>query len=178
RQHDDERDRLLEGRLEHPGGERGREVADAARRGVEQRPAGAREHADHEVEDQPGHPERGDREESDQDEAADVAEAAGSGLVLVHLSIPSLANIVMAWVVDPAARPVMPTARRRRSYCRCYRPGRQSRRGVAGRVRRGRGLGYASPDSETCPLEKGCPSISMPLANRPDPWKSAGIRAT
>src|SRR5690606_5240000 len=102
----------------------------AACRGIEQWPAGAREHADHEVEHQPGHPERGDREESDEDEAADVTQAAGSGLVLVHVSVPSVADIVMAWVVDPTVHPAMPAAGRERGYCRRNRPARQSRRGA------------------------------------------------
>src|SRR5690606_12658603 len=100
------------------GRQRGGEVADRPCRGVEQRPACAREHADHEVEHEPRHPEGGDGKESDEDETADVAQAAGSGLVLVHLSIPSVANIVMAWVVLPAARLAMPAAGRHRAYCR------------------------------------------------------------
>src|SRR5690606_5565448 len=74
--------------------------------------------------------ERGDREESDEDEAADVTQAAGSGLVLVHVSVPSVADIVMAWVVDPTVHPAMPAAGRERGYCRRNRPARQSRRGA------------------------------------------------
>src|SRR5690606_30972945 len=87
---DHQRHGLLERRFEHPGSERWRETADPAGRRIEQWPAGTGEDADDELEHQPGHPERGDGDEADEDEAAEVAETAQPGFVFAHGSIVGL----------------------------------------------------------------------------------------